>query len=240
MADPIITALDNSVFTVTLNNAAKHNCMGLEMLNQLNEAIQYAHREEAVNVVVIRGAGDRSFSTGANLKEFNALEGKEIDDWILLGHDIFSTLESLPKPTVAYIDGYAMGGGLELALCCDFRLVTEQSVLSFPEVSHGWLPGWGGIPRATRLIGEAGAKRLILLSERLTAQEAYQLGLATRVLNTEEQSAQVTAFTEQLRLIKPATFRLAKSAIRQVAAGHPVDPHFDVRATHFAKNQKDE
>ena len=206
------------------------------MLHALKHAVDRAHADDEVRLVLLKGAGDKSFSTGANLKEFNALEGKEIERWILLGHEIFDQLESLPKPTVAYIQGYAMGGGLELALCCDFRLANNFALLSFPEVSHGWLPGWGGIPRLTRLIGEAGAKRLILLSQRIDAGEALRLGVLTKVLNGNDWEEQLSSFIVTLLSIDLGAYGLAKSAIQRSASGQPTDAHFDVLGTYFSKN----
>ncbi|MEM9325319.1 MAG: enoyl-CoA hydratase/isomerase family protein [Bacteroidota bacterium] len=238
MPESIITSLDDGLYTILLNNPAKHNCMGLEMLNQLREAVQEAAKEENARVVLIRGAGHKSFSTGANLKEFNALRGKEIDHWILLGHEIFYALESLPIPTLAYVQGYAMGGGLELALSCDFRVATADALFSFPEVSHGWLPGWGGITRIHRLLGEAQAKKMILLSESVNGERAFEMGLVTKLLDDADQlEANLQGFIDQLMAIDPGTYKLAKAALKMSAGNSQKDQYFDVLATHAAKQK---
>jgi enoyl-CoA hydratase/carnithine racemase len=97
-----------------------------------------------IRTIVFRGAGEKSFSTGADLKQFTNLDKPGTIDWIRKGNDVFNFIEQFPKPVIAVIQGYALGGGLELALSCDFRISTNNALLGFPELQHGWLPGWGG------------------------------------------------------------------------------------------------
>jgi enoyl-CoA hydratase/carnithine racemase len=150
---------------------------------------------------------------------------------------VFNRLESLPKPTVAVIRGYALGGGLELALACDFRLAYPDAWFANPEVQRGWLPGWGGMWRLPRLLGEARAKELILLSERIDAQEALRLGLVTRLVSFGEGPETVRAFAGKLGSLRPEIFALAKTSLTG-SAGSLRDRaiQFDVLAALYAKN----
>jgi len=206
--------------------------MGFEMLEGLDNAIDFAKENNEVKAILFRGAGDRAFSTGANIKEFESLKDLEVKRWIEFGNVINNKIETISKPTVAFINGYAMGGGLELALACDFRLASPTAILSSPEVSNGWLPGWGGMTRVRRLVGEANAKRIILLCERLDANQALQMGLVTRVVSENE----VQDFMNTLIEMKPIAYALAKSAVMdatRTTSGSDVD--FDVLAVKISQ-----
>tara|TARA_B110000037_G_scaffold29632_1_gene35471 strand:+ start:3704 stop:4429 length:726 start_codon:yes stop_codon:yes gene_type:complete len=234
MTDFIVTNLEAGLYTITLNYPQKMNCMGFEMLEGLDNAIDFAKENNGVKVILFRGAGDRAFSTGANIKEFETLEENEVKRWIELGNEINNKIETISKPTVAFINGYAMGGGLELALACDFRLASQTAILSSPEVSNGWLPGWGGMTRVRRLVGEANAKRIVLLCERLDANQALQMGLVTRVVSENE----VHDFMNTLIGMKPIAYALAKSAVMdatRTTSGSDVD--FDVLAVKISQQK---
>lgn len=227
MTDFIITKFNEGLLTITLNYPQKMNCIGFDMLNGLNNAVDFAKENNEVKAILFRGAGDRAFSTGANIKEFETLKDHEVKRWIEFGNDLNNKIETISKPTVAFINGYAMGGGLELALACDFRLASPTAILSSPEVSNGWLPGWGGMTRVRRLVGEANAKRIILLCEILDANQSVQMGLVTRIVTEEE----VQDFMKTLIGMKPIAYALAKSAIMdatRTTSGSDVD--FDVLA----------
>lgn len=235
MTDFIITELKEDLLTITLNYPQKMNCMGFEMLEGLNNAINFAKENNKVKAILFRGAGDRAFSTGANIKEFEKLKDHEVKHWIELGNDIFNNIETIVKPTVAFINGYAIGGGLELALACDFRLASKSAVLASPEVSNGWLPGWGGMTRVRRLVGEANAKRIVLLCERLDANQALQMGLVTRVVSEKE----MPDFMNTLIGMKPIAYALAKSAVMdatRTTSGSDVD--FDVLAVKISQQDQ--
>ena len=232
MTDFIVTNLEAGLYTITLNYPQKMNCMGFEMLEGLDNAIDFAKENNEVKAILFRGAGDRAFSTGANIKEFESLKDLEVKRWIEFGNVINNKIETISKPTVAFINGYAMGGGLELALACDFRLASPTAILSSPEVSNGWLPGWGGMTRVRRLVGEANAKRIILLCERLDANQALQMGLVTRVVSENE----VQDFMNTLIEMKPIAYALAKSAVMdatRTTSGSDVD--FDVLAVKISQ-----
>lgn len=220
----------SGLLTLQLNNPSKLNCMGFEMLNALNDAVQMAQKVPDVKAVLIKGAGDRAFSTGADLKEFKSLNQADKNKWISFGNEVFNQIETLNKPTIAYVDGYAIGGGLELALCCDFRIGTADAVFSSPELGHGWLPGWGGMTRLRRLFGESVAKEVIFLGDQIGSEKALQLGLLHRVVENGK-SKEMDELLQKLLALDPGVFALAKAAIadgQRTTSG--ADVQFDILA----------
>jgi enoyl-CoA hydratase/carnithine racemase len=230
----IIFELKENIGYIFLNNPSKMNCMGFELLHQLNQKIDEISEYKTVKVFVFQGAGDRAFSTGADLKEFSSLSDNDLKKWIELGHEIFNKIENLGKPTIAFINGYALGGGLELALACDFRIGTQKAILGSPELEHGWLPGWGGIARLKRLVGEINAKEIIMLNQKLNADESLKLGLLNRIDNKNKD--QLNFFINHLKKIKPEIFELAKKALHNPnRSTSEANIQFDVEATLFSK-----
>ncbi len=238
MADKILVDINRDVMEIILNNPDKMNCMGFEMLYQLEDAIRKAASDNDVRAILIRGAGERAFSTGADLKEFNSLPEGKTDEWIELGNDIFNRVEDIPKPCLAYINGYAIGGGLELALACDFRFASESAVLASVELQHGWLPGWGGMTRLRRLVGEAKAKEIILFCEKMPAARALEMGLLTRVFKQGCEEEELKSILDHLTQLKPEAFKLAKSALMDPSrTTRGTDIRFDVLAMNLANTQ---
>ncbi len=213
MSQKILQQKHDRVLEITLNYPDKLNCMGFDMLRALDDAVRHAAADPGVRVLMIRGAGERAFSTGADLTEFRSLSEKQVDEWIALGHAVFNRIEKLPKPTVALINGYAIGGGLELALACDFRVGTPSAMLASVELQHGWLPGWGGMTRLRRLIGESRAKEVVMLCEKIPAPRALELGLLTRILDKGIEDPGYQALIDHLSGIHPGTFREAKTIL---------------------------
>jgi enoyl-CoA hydratase/carnithine racemase len=238
MTDKILTSKKEGVLEITLNNPEKLNCMGFHMLRSLDRAVNESSSDSKIRVLVIKGAGDRAFSTGADLKEFQTLTEKQADEWISYGNEVFNRIDQLSIPTVAMINGYAIGGGLELALACDFRIGTKSAVLASTEVRHGWLPGWGGLTRLRRLIGEPRAKEVVLLGEKILAETAFEMGLLTRIIEHEKQKEELDHFTQILTDLDPLAFRLAKNALMdegRTTSG--TDVQFDILAMKQANTQ---
>ena len=213
MTDKILVKKRKQVLEITLNNPEKMNCMGFEMLIALDEAVINAASNPDVKVLLIRGAGERAFSTGADLKEFQALPDEKADEWIEFGNSVFNRIEGLQKPSVALINGYAIGGGLELALACDFRVGTKSAVLACVEVQNGWLPGWGGMTRLRRFIGESRAKEVVLLCEKIPAERSFEMGLLSRILTEGTEDPELEKLLDHLAGLNPDTFKQAKSAL---------------------------
>ncbi|MFC2115379.1 enoyl-CoA hydratase/isomerase family protein [Bacteroidota bacterium] len=240
MTDKILVNKRNHVFEITLNNPAKMNCMGFEMLYALDEAVSKAGKDSEVRALMIKGAGERAFSTGADLKEFQALPDEKADEWIEFGNSVFNRIERLQKPSLALINGYAIGGGFELALACDFRLGTQSAILASVEVQHGWLPGWGGMTRLRRLIGESRAKEVVLLCEKIPAQRALEMGLLTRVLSGGAEDPELEKLLDHLAGLNPDAFKQAKSVLMDPdRTTYGPDVQFDVLAMKAANTKAD-
>ncbi len=211
--DKIVIDINDKVAWITINNPDKLNCLDMGMLQLLKSGLEKISTQNSARVLVIRGKGEKAFSTGANLKEFAGLDHDGVTHWIKYGNEVFNFLESMHIPSVAIINGYALGGGLELALSCDLRIATNYAKFSFPELKHGWLPGWGGMTRLKRLIGESRAKELIMLGEMIDADNALQMGLINRlcsVENLEEQSGQII---KNLIEVDPLVMEMAKKSL---------------------------
>lgn len=228
--------LTEEIGKVTLNFPQKHNCIGMQMLQELEGAIKQLEKDSNCRVIVLEGAGEKSFSTGANLKEFDILDQEETKEWILFGNEVMNKIENCTKPVVAAIDGYTMGGGLEIALSCDFRIATETSLFSNPELKHGWIPGWGGMTRLTKIVGQGVAKEMLFLCQNKTAKELENSGLLHRVVTKEDFDSTVKEFTKALKEIDPFVFQLTKSAIQDPnRSTQKEDLFFDVLATYYSK-----
>lgn len=227
----ILFEVKDSVCFVTINNPTKMNCIGRQMLSELEEVIDFVEKSEDIKAFVITGAGEKAFSAGADLKELESLSPKGMENWIIDGNLIFNKLDNLSKPTIAIINGYAIGGGFEIALACDFRIGTSNATMFLAELKNGWLPGWGGITRARRLFGEVIAKEIVLLGRRFSAEEALSKGILNRVLSSENKEAEIESFVSEFKELKSNMFVLAKTAVmdeNRTTVG--VDLSFDVLA----------
>jgi len=167
---------------------------------------------------VIRGAGERAFCAGADITEFQAGKPYEFAE---LGA-FFTAPAEFPKPVIAAIDGYCLGGGMELALACDFRVLSARSELGQPEINLGLIPGGGGTQRLARLVGTSKAKELCMFGDRIPADEAHRLGLANRVFSGADFAAEVKAYAETLAARAPVAVRMTKRVI-DLGADAPLD-----------------
>jgi len=219
MEPTVLKDQSDHTLTLTLNRPDKLNCINWEMMKELDRAIAFAEETAALRFLVIRGAGDRAFSTGGDLKEWSALDAEETARWIRMGQKIFNRIESLPALSMAVVDGYAYGGGLELALACDLRVATPPASFSCPEIQHGWPPGWGGLTRLGRLIGESNAKRLVFLGESIDAREALRIGLVNWVVEQEKLGGFLEEARQKLARIDPHVLAFSRSAISERSHG---------------------
>ena len=188
------------------------NILDLEMLGALDEALGMIEREGDLVAVFLRGAGERAFSAGADVTAFSGLDPVAAEALMRYGQEVYAALEDCPKPVLAAINGYALGGGLELALACDLRVATASAKLGQPEITLANLPGWGGTQRLPRVVGEARAKELIFTGRLVDAAEALAVGL----VNTVVKGAALAAALElagELCAHAPTALALAKQAI---------------------------
>ncbi len=173
-------SVENQIGFIEINNPPV-NALDQELLNELSVLLDNISNE--IDVLIISGAGEKAFVAGADIGEFPQLSKETGEQLSLNGQRVFNKLEAMPQPVIAAIDGFALGGGLELALACDFRIATTRSQLGLPEVKLGIIPGYGGTQRLARLIGPGKAKQFIFSGEFISAEQAAQIGLVEEVTN---------------------------------------------------------
>ena len=200
---------------VTLNRPAVRNALSLDVNTRLQEIVPELEHDDEVRVVVITGAGEHAFCAGADLKERRGVPAGEAGQFINAISGAINSLGELRKPTIAAMNGSAFGGGLELALACDFRILVEGAEIGLTEVRLGIMPGAGGTVRLPRLIGEARAKEMILLGRRVAAARALEIGLVTQVVPRAELTRAVEGLLAELVGCAPVSFAQAKSAIER-------------------------
>jgi len=199
---------------ITLNRPESMNAFNYEMLRELGQVAESIRINPDIRVVIFTGAGDKAFSVGADLKERKNLTEQQVKRNIYKIGEVFSTIENLPQPTIAMLNGYAFGGGMELALSCDFRIGTDDLVLGLTETSLAIIPGAGGTQRLPRLIGEAKAMELILTARRLRADEALTYGVLTKVVSRENLLEETGKFADMMLANGPIALQQAKFAIK--------------------------
>ncbi len=201
---------------ITLERPHKLNAINATMLQELSEALDSIEKDTDIGCVIIMGEGKKAFSTGADITELKKLTPKTAAEFSRNGQKVFTKMEALSKPVVASINGYALGGGLELALACDFRLASDHARMGFPEIKLGIIPGWGGTQKLALIIGVAEAKRLIMLGEKVNAEEALKMGLVDKVVSQKELEAEAGALAQRLCAYPGAAMKNAKHAMNFV------------------------
>lgn len=173
------------ICTITLNRPDKLNAINTRVLAELQKAFRQARTDDAVRGVILTGSGDRAFAAGADIQQFTDLDALTGHRFALRGQNVFNAIEQMSKPVVAAVNGFALGGGCELALACHLRVASENAQFGQPEVSLGLIPGYGGTQRLPRLVGRGIATELILSGDRISAQRAYEIGLVNHVATPE-------------------------------------------------------
>jgi len=175
------TSLENNIFTITINRPEKLNALNQTVLQELDDVMKTVYEDDTIKAVIITGAGEKAFVAGADISEFVALKD---DQGALLskrGQDIFFQIENCPKPVVAAVNGFALGGGCELAMACHFRIASSNAKFGQPEVNLGLIPGYGGTQRLSMLVGKGKAMELMMTGNMIGADEAKALGLVNYV-----------------------------------------------------------
>src|SRR5580704_16423796 len=205
---------EDDMAIVCLDRPTKHNALTPDMLGQLEQILIDLDVKRSVRAVVVTGAGDRSFCAGADIHLFKALHPLDMwAQWTRRGHRVFSQLAGLRQPTIAAISGNAYGGGLELALACDLRVVADDATLGLTETGIGTLPGWGGTGRLRDLIGVGRAKEMVFTGEPLTADRALAWGLANQLAPKAEVISAACALAAKIAGRAPIAVQMAKQAI---------------------------
>ena len=204
---------EQNVLWIILNRAHRLNSFNDVFLEELADVLDTAEKDASVRCVVIIGDGDRAFSAGADVTMFPKATPVKAEEFSRLGQRVFGKVEEMSKPVIAAINGFALGGGLELALACDFRIAAEHAELGSPEIVLGLIPGWGGTQRLVRVIGLARAKEIVMLGNRIKAEEAFRIGLVNKVVHFEKLRDEVRIWAQKLADGPPIAMKYAKNAV---------------------------
>jgi enoyl-CoA hydratase len=198
---------------VTVNRAEKRNALSVEVIGELKDAFERIASDARIRGAIVTGAGDIAFVAGADIAELAALSPADAREYALRGQEAFRRLETLPKPTVAAVNGYALGGGMELAMACAARLASENALFGQPEVRLGLIPGFGGTQRLPRLVGRGRALEMLLTGEPISAAEAWRIGLVNAVWPPEDLLYRSRAWLAKVLGNAPAALGLALEAV---------------------------
>ncbi len=213
----IIYRIDEGIATITLNRPEALNAWSPELAQEFLSAIEDASKDVEVRVVVITGAGEKAFSAGADIKTMKGMTALKARELSNMGYKICKVLENIEKPVIAAINGYALGGGLEVAMACDFRIASEKARMGQTEINIGLIPGWGGTQRLTRLVGIGRAKELVYTGKIIDANIALQWGLISKVVPAEQLMTTVREFAQELAGKAPVALKVAKTLISKGA-----------------------
>ena len=229
----VIFKKEGAVAYVLINREKAHNALNSGVMERLEEIFAQLEDDCEVMVVVIRGAGEKAFVAGADLKEIKDA-GKRRPELIRKGQDILAKIRNSSKVVIAAVNGYALGGGLELALACDIRIASENAKFALPEAKLGLMPGYGGTQLLPRLVGIGKAKYIILSGKMITAGDALQFGLVEKVCSSERLMEEVAELAEKISANGPLSIRACKRAI-DAGMQLPIDDALELELEEYAK-----
>ncbi|HEX5180667.1 MAG TPA: enoyl-CoA hydratase-related protein [Gemmatimonadaceae bacterium] len=217
----VIHEVRGRAMLITINRPEKRNALDRQVRSEFLDAIAAARANDAVRAIVVTGAGDKAFVAGADISEFE--ERTTVEQWrVMKGPTIFDAIERCPTPVIAAVNGYCLGGGMELALSCDIRIASASARFGQPEVNLGIIPGGGGTQRLPRIVGLGAALKMILTGEMIGADEALRLGLVNEVLDPSALLDRALALAETIAAKSPVAVAAAKEATR-AALNLPLD-----------------
>lgn len=214
----ILVSIEEKIATVTINRPTKLNALNKTTINDLQKAFKLLAKNNDIRVIVLTGSGEKAFVAGADISEFANYSIEEGTALAAEGQEkLFDFIENLKKPVIAAVNGFALGGGLELAMACHFRIASDNAKMGLPEVSLGLIPGYGGTQRLPQLIGKGRAMEMIMTAGMLNAEEAKQYGLVNHVVPQVELIAYCNGIAE--KIIKNAPYAISK-AIKAINANY--------------------
>jgi len=233
-SEHIVCEVKNGVLVITINRPDKLNALNKQTIEELHETLVEAENQNDIRSIILTGAGQKAFVAGADIAEFanyNVEQGKQLS---AIGHfKIFNFIENFSKPIIAAVNGFALGGGLELAMACHLRVVSDNAKMGLPEVTLGLIPGYGGTQRLAQLVGKGKAFEMVVTADMITAQEAYKWGLANYVTTQEELLNKCFEITTKIASKSPMAI---KTAIKVINAGYNNNLNgFEVEIEEFGK-----
>ena len=211
----ILLEKKGSIAVATINRPKALNALNSQVLEDLNELLDLVNADEEIRALVLTGSGEKAFVAGADIAEMSTLTKTEGEAFGKKGNDVFRKLETLPIPTVAAVNGFALGGGCELSMSCDIRICADTAVFGQPETGLGITPGFGGTQRLARLVGPGMAKQLIYTAKNIKADEALRIGLVNAVYPLEELMAAAEKLAATIAKNAPIAVRACKKAIKE-------------------------
>ncbi|MFH1319048.1 MAG: enoyl-CoA hydratase-related protein [Bacteroidota bacterium] len=203
----ILTQLDNGILTITINRPDKLNALNRAILPEIKFAIQDAYQNDQVKGIIITGAGEKAFVAGADISEFVNMTVEQGKVLAANGHEIYNLIENCPKPVIAAVNGFALGGGCELAMACHIRVASENAMFGQPEVNLGLIPGYGGTQRLIQLIGKGKAFELLMTAGITKASDALDIGLVNYVTTPDELIPRCIEIIEKINSKSPVAIK---------------------------------
>jgi enoyl-CoA hydratase len=205
----------DSIGVLTVNRPKVLNALDRETMQELNDLVGKIAADKTVGVVIITGSGEKSFVAGADISQMQSMSALEGRQWGRFSQNTFNAIENLPQPVIAAVNGYALGGGCELAMCCDIRIASEKAKFGQPEVLLGVIPGFAGTQRLPRLIGKGRAKELLFTGNQIDAAEAFRIGLVNAVVPADQLMEVAKKWAQTILSRGPVAVQLCKAAVNE-------------------------
>ncbi len=209
----ILLHVENGIARITFNRPKVLNAMSLEVMTELAHALAACAQDDVVKALILTGSGEKAFVAGADISQMQNSTPVEIMKLMELGQETLRFLETMGKPSIAAVNGFALGGGTEIALACDIRIASENAMFGQPEILIGILPGWGGTQRLPRLVGMGIAKELILSGGQISAQRAYEIGLVNKVVPATQLMEEAEKLAKKFTTLPGFALKMAKSSM---------------------------
>jgi enoyl-CoA hydratase len=209
----ILFTVDNGIATITFNRPKAMNAMNPETMTELLDAATACKNDDAVKVLILTGAGEKAFVAGADISQMQNMKPAEALGFMELGNETLRLIETMSKPSIAAVNGYALGGGAEISMACDVRFASENALFGQPEITIGMMPGWGGTQRLPRLIGMGRAKELIMGGAAIDAKRAYEIGLVNRLYPADQLMAEAKKFATKLMNLPGFALKMVKHSM---------------------------
>lgn len=214
MSKTVLLEIQEGIGYVTINRPDSLNALSSQVLKDLNDTLEEIEKNDSLRVVILTGAGEKAFVAGADIKEMDQMTPIQAHEYMTYANDTFTRLSNIKQPTIAVLNGYALGGGLELALSTDIRIGFDKTVVGFPEVGLGIIPGFAGTQRMSRLIGTSKTKELIYTASLVKGEEAYQLGILNKLVEQEDLLSAAKELAEKIMKNAPLAVEKAKHVIQ--------------------------